>query len=296
MRMGQWPRSAAAAVLLVLALAGPAAAQPEGGDRSGGAGARLTLARAARDFLGDEGRIWSSPARIKTKDIAPLLAVAATATFLIAADERVRDSVQAYTEGHPWVGDVGPAITHMGGLGAWATAGAFFGLGLILEDERARDTGYLAACALTHSFIAANVLKGLSGRQRPSFADGVDRWWGPVGAVKRYEGGLTDKYVGFPSGHTTNAFTLATVIALQYRHRTWVPVVAYAVASAVGLSRMTMDRHWASDVFCGALLGQAIARLVVQNSERRRRLVPMVACSKRGVSLTLLFDLDPGGQ
>ena len=43
MRMGQGPRSAVAAVLLVLPLAGPTAAQPEGGDRSGGAGARLTL-------------------------------------------------------------------------------------------------------------------------------------------------------------------------------------------------------------------------------------------------------------
>jgi hypothetical protein len=48
------------------------------------------------------------------------------------------------------------------------------------------------------------------------------------------------------------------------------------------------------DVFAGAR--PAIARLVVHNAERRRRLVPMVACSKRGVSLTLLFDLDPAGQ
>lgn len=294
--MGKWPRSAAVAVLLVLVLPGPAAARPESGDRPGGAGARLTLAGAGRDFLRDEGRIWGSPARVRTKDIAPLLAVAATTTFLIAADERVRDSVQSFTEGHPWVGDVGPVVTQMGALGAWATVGAFFTLGTILQDERARDTGYLAVCALTHSFIAANVLKGLSGRQRPAFAGGVDRWWGPVGAVKRYEEGLADKYVSFPSSHTTNAFILATVIALQYRHRTWVPVVAYAVASAVGLSRMTMDRHWASDVFCGALLGQAIARLVVHNHDRRRRLVPMVACSRRGVSMTLLFDLDPAGR
>jgi membrane-associated phospholipid phosphatase len=293
MRMGKWPRSAAAvAVLLVLAVPRPAAAQAEAGE---GPGARLTLAGAGRDFLRDEGRIWSSPARIRAKDIAPLLAVAATTTFLIAADERVRDSVQAYTEGHPWVGDVGPVITHMGAVGAWATAGAFFGLGLILEDERARDTGALAAFALAHSFIAANVLKGLSGRQRPSFADGADRWWGPVGVVNRHEEGQAGKYVSFPSGHTTNAFTLATVVALQYRHRAWVPVLAYAVASAVGLSRMTMDRHWASDVFCGALLGQAIARLVVHDQDRRRRIVPMVACSRRGVSLTLLLDLDPGG-
>jgi membrane-associated phospholipid phosphatase len=188
-----------------------------------------------------------------------------------------------WTRGHP-----------QGALGAWATAGAFFGLAH-LSRTSGEDTGYLAACALTHSLVAANAFKALSGRQRPSFADGVDGWWGPAGLVKRYGAGQAGKYVSFPSGHTTNAFALATVIALQYRQRAWVPVLAYAVASAVGLSRMTSDLHWASDVFCGALLGQAIARLVVHNHDRRRRLVPMIACSKRGVSLTLLLDLDPGG-
>ncbi|MGZ5555581.1 MAG: hypothetical protein ACXW3H_07515, partial [Candidatus Aminicenantales bacterium] len=53
------------------------------------------------------------------------------------------------------------------GAAGFATAGAFFGTGLLFKDTRARDTGYLAASAILQSFLVDNVLKGLTGRQRP---------------------------------------------------------------------------------------------------------------------------------
>jgi membrane-associated phospholipid phosphatase len=296
MRMGKGLRSAAAlAVVIVLAGPCPAGAQTSGDGRPEDRAAPLTLAGAGREFLRDAGRIWSAPARIKTRDIAPLLAIAATTVFLISADERIRDSVRDYAGRHPWVGDVSPAISQMGYLGSWATAGTFFGLGLVLKDERARDTGFLAASAMAQAFIVDNVVKGLAGRQRPYFADGVDQWAGPAAFFKRFDPDAKGRYGSFCSGHAANAFALATVVALQYRHRAWVSVLAYGVATAVGLSRMTLDKHWSSDVFCGAILGHAIARLVVRNHERRGRLVPMLACSRGGVALSVVYDLGPAG-
>jgi hypothetical protein len=95
--------------------------------------------------------------------------------FLIAADEGIRDGVQSFAKKHSWVGDVGPVVTQMGSIGAWATAGAFFGAGLIFKDEKARDTRYLAASAMAQTFLVKNVMKSLSGRQRPYVADGVDQ-------------------------------------------------------------------------------------------------------------------------
>jgi len=256
----------------------------------------LTLKQAGRDFLSDAGRIWSSPARIKGKDVIPLFAVAAVTTFLIASDESIRDHVQSYAGRHRWVGDVSPVITQMGGLAGFATAGAFFGAGLLFNDERARDTGYLATSAILQCFLVDSVLKGVTGRQRPSFADGVDHWAGPAGFFKRFEKGQGGLYDSFPSGHSAAAFSLATVIALQYRHHGWVPVVAYTVAAGVGLSRVAMDRHWASDVAIGAVVGHLVGRLVVRDHDHRRRLVPMLACTRRGVVLSLSYDLDQAGR
>ncbi len=260
--------------------------------RSAETGDRLTLKEAGREFLSDTGRIWSSPARIKAKSIIPLVGLAAAAAFLIASDESIRDDVRTFTGKNAWVGDVAPVITEMGGLAGFAAAGAFFGAGLIFKDTRARDTGYLAADAILQSFLVDSFLKSMAGRQRPFVAGGEDHWSGPAGFFKRFEKGQSDFYTSFPSGHAAAAFSLATVIALQYRHRAWVPVVAYAVASGVALSRLVLDRHWASDVAIGAVVGHLVARTVVRNHGRRQRVVPTLACTGRGVAFSVFIDLD----
>jgi membrane-associated phospholipid phosphatase len=290
MNMGSSGR-VCALILAFLVVPGGSAAAQEAPSRA--SEESLTLGQAGRDFLYDAGRIWSSPFRLKARDVAPLIALAAGTAFLIAADEDIRDGVQSFAKKHSWVGDVGPVVTQMGSIGAWATAGAFFGAGLIFKDEKARDTGYLAASAMAQTFLVENVMKSLSGRQRPYVADGVDHWSGPGAFFKRFDKDYQGRYVSFPSGHTATAFTLATIIALQYRHRDWVPIVAYSIAAGVGLSRMAMDRHWASDVLVGAVVGHLIARLVLHNHGRRQRLVPALACSGRAISFSIQYDLSP---
>jgi membrane-associated phospholipid phosphatase len=279
-------RSATAALLLLALLAVPLAAQETPRKDLG-------LKQAARDFTEDAGRIWSSPFRIKERHVGPLIVLAATAAFLIASDEDIRGAFQGYVDRHPWVDDFGPAVTQMGSLGAAATAGLFFGAGLLFKDDRARDTGYLAACAMAQSFLVEHALKGLTGRQRPYVADGEDHWTGPAGFFKRYDPDYDGRYDSFPSGHSTMAFSLATVVALQYRHTTWVPVLAYTIAAGVGLTRVTMDRHWMSDVVVGAVIGHLVARLVVRSHTRRQRLVPVLGCSGRGITLGFHYNLEP---
>ncbi len=299
-------RAAAAGLAFVLLLGlgiGPLRAAPAAGqDPPADAGAApakpdlLTPKEAGREFLSDAGRIWSSPARIKGKDVLPLLGFAGATTLLIASDESIHDGVQTYAAKHPWAGDASSVVTQMGGLAGFATAGAFFGAGLIFKDTRARDTGYLAANAILQSFLIDNVIKSLAGRRRPFAMDGEDHWSGPAAFFKRFGPGGSGSYGSFPSGHAAAAFSLATVVALQYRHSGWVPVVAYTLAGGVGLSRIVLDRHWASDVFIGALVGHFAGRLVVRNHDRRRRLIPMVACTGRGFILSLSYDLDPAGS
>lgn len=303
MRSRENTRSATVALLILALLAVPLAAQetpgkgPQAANEAAGrpaeTGKNPVLKQAARDFVEDAGRIWSSPFRIKERHVGPLIALAATTVFLIAADEDIRGAFQGYADRHPWVGDVGPAITQMGGLGAVATAGFFLGAGLVFKDDRARDTGYLAACAMAQSFLVEQALKGLTGRQRPYVADGIDRWSGPEAFFKRYDKANHGLYDSFPSGHSTWAFSLATVVALQYRHTAWVPVLAYTIAAGVGLTRVTMDRHWMSDVVVGAVIGHLVARLVVRSYTRRQRLVPILGCSGRGIALGFHYNFDP---
>jgi len=66
----------------------------------------------------------------------------------------------------------------------------------------------------------------------------------------------------FPSGHSSNAFTLAAVIERHYGWKAGVP--AYAVAAAIGWARVEADKHYLSDVLAGATLGYIVGRTVVR--------------------------------
>lgn len=67
----------------------------------------------------------------------------------------------------------------------------------------------------------------------------------------------------FPSGHTSFAFTNASVLYHEF-HQT-APVVAYsgyAFAVTTGSFRMLNNKHWLSDVLVGAGIGIAVTELV----------------------------------
>ena len=67
----------------------------------------------------------------------------------------------------------------------------------------------------------------------------------------------------FPSGHTTFAFTNATVLYNEFRETS--PVVAYsgyAFAITTGTFRMVNNKHWFSDVLVGAGIGMLVTNLV----------------------------------
>ena len=163
----------------------------------------------------------------------------------------------------------------MGSWGAWGTVAAFLGVGLVGGDKTATETAVLATSAMLQCQLVSGVIKGISGRQRPEYADGEDHWYGPEGFFKRFEKGLMGKYDSFPSGHTITAFSLATVVAMQYSDTVWVPILSYTVAAGVGLSRVTESKHWLSDVLVGGALGHVIGRLVVRNHRKRYHLVPV---------------------
>ncbi|WP_111709543.1 phosphatase PAP2 family protein [Lutibacter citreus] len=67
----------------------------------------------------------------------------------------------------------------------------------------------------------------------------------------------------FPSGHTTIAFTNATVMFNEFKEAS--PVLAfsgYAFAAATGSFRVVNNKHWISDVLVGAGIGIIVTQII----------------------------------
>ena len=134
-------------------------------------------------------------------------------------------------------------------LGTIMEVGTYFGdsrtiLGVSLllmaygGDEN-RETGRL----MTSTFISTGVIvwgmKEIIGRKRP-----------------------LDDVVGnpaFPSGHTAYAFAGATLLAARYPK---LRIPLYIGAGLVGVTRIYLGRHYASDVIAGAAVGTITGALV----------------------------------
>ena len=68
-----------------------------------------------------------------------------------------------------------------------------------------------------------------------------------------------DKF-SFPSGHTAAAFMVALIVASFFP---WAAALAYALALAIGSSRVLLGVHFPSDIAAGAVLGTGAALLAL---------------------------------
>lgn len=67
----------------------------------------------------------------------------------------------------------------------------------------------------------------------------------------------------FPSGHTSSAFTVATVL---WHHYPKASIPAYLTAGLIGVSRLEKNKHFLSDVVAGATLGYIVGRTVIRGT------------------------------
>ncbi len=174
------------------------------------------------------------------------------------------------------------AVEPLGQLASFGVVAGLYGGGMVWHRPTLRRT---AVEALAASVVAGGVVTPLiklaAGRARPRQKLGTE-------AFVPFSGDES-----FPSGHTTQAFAVASVIAAE-SPSLWVDLLAYGLAGSVGAARVYHDAHFLSDVAAGAAIGTLVGRSMAVSGRSRwtTEVRPYVGASDSGgVSLGLSVPL-----
>ena len=234
-----------------------------------------------KGLFSDTGYALTSPWRWNNSDWATASLVAGvTGVFFMLDDEiksELQDSRSSTTD------DLSDFFEPFGnGTYSFPALVGFYLYGRFGENEKMERTALLAAESFLVTGLFTTVLKVSTGRHRPSKDNNSSTYDGPNTSNK-----------SFPSGHTSTAFAIATVVANEYEEVPLVAPISYGIATLTGLSRINDNQHWASDVFFGAALGyftsKTILRLHSNKKGRHFTIYPRAGLRSGGLVLSSRF-------
>lgn len=238
---------------VVLTLGTPAAADEPKPESPPSQGAVAAVGAEICRWGSDSLALVTAPVSWDGTDWARFGALSAGVGGLMLADESIYDTVEKHTSQASQ--DASELVSKFGAEYALGLSVGLLAGGLVFHAQGTRDTGRDAVeASVISGALVTFVLKPAFGRERPSESLGE--------TVFRPFSGNTS----FPSGHTTEAFTVASVVAMHSDG--WVvPTIAYTMASLVGVARVVHRSHYASDVLAGAVFGTAVGRFVVKRHQ-----------------------------
>lgn len=230
-----------------------------------------------KGMFADTGYALTSPWRWDKSDwVTASIVAGVTGVFFVLDDdinEEVQNTRSATTD------DISEFFEPFGN-GAFTIpvlAGLYL-YGRFGENEKLERTALLATESFLVSGLFSTVLKVSMGRHRPSKGDPANTFDGPSTSNK-----------SFPSGHTTTAFAVATIVANEYEHIPFIAPLSYGIATMTGFSRLNDNKHWASDIVFGAALGYFTSKTILKlhSNKKGRHFTIYPRVDRRGGGLVL---------
>jgi membrane-associated phospholipid phosphatase len=211
------------------------------------------------NLLHDQKQIWTFPAYAATgKHWKPALGFVAATAGLVAVDPFDSPYFRSTSTYRGFNQVVSSRNTSIGMV---ALPAGFYALALARRRPYDQHTSLLLGEAVLDAEFLTQIMKSTDRRLRPGDVPPTRGFSDTFFGDKK--GGVLSGRGSFPSGHEIAAFSVATILANRYSRHRWVPWVAYGLAGLVGFSRVSLQSHFTSDVFAGAVLGYAISHYVV---------------------------------
>lgn len=204
-----------------------------------------SITAGVRAVVEDAKALIVAPLHMDREDALKAGAALAVVGGLIAVDHPIRDFTQRNTS--PTGKNVADGFGTFGS--ATTLAGVNAGLLVIgyatessVGGSKLKESAWVSLEAEAFAVAATSLLKEVTGRYRPDSNRGAT-----------YFRPFTGLNTSFASTSAAASFAVATVFAERYEG----PVgwVAYGLAAVVSGSRLYADKHFASDVVAGSLIG-----------------------------------------
>lgn len=207
--------------------------------------------------------------------------LALTSTYLISTHDK---SIQTkiYTE-HKFINAKSADIFNPLGEGypGIAISAAFYSYGYLYENSKSKLIGFEILQSMAYTAAIITVTKIAFGRTRPYASDDNGKF--NAFALK------SDNW-SFPSGHTSDAFAVLSVLSAHTDNYLYKALIIAPGIFTAG-SRIYSNKHWASDVFLGGLIGYYVGNYIVNSHNRNETKTQLSIIGTNGPGLYLTFKL-----
>ncbi len=133
-----------------------------------------------------------------------------------------------------------------------------YGYGLLFDNNPVRKIGLETIEAVGYAGIITSIIKSVVGRSRPYTGEGNSHF-------RPFN--VHAAFTSFPSGHSTVAFAVSTVLA-DNTDNTYLKILCYSASGLVAFSRIYHNAHWLSDVVTGGVIGYFVGNFVTNHDRQ----------------------------
>lgn len=203
-------------------------------------------------YFEDTGELIKAPTNWDKNDLIRFGSILGSAFLIMQIDESIRDEMlkdRSFYFSPPiefarYWGEPITTIFIAGGLSLH---------GLLSDNKTNQHLGYEIMQSFSYTAALTGIIKLSLGRARP-FTGKSPFQFEPFQHVQ-------NAFRSFPSGHTSIAFSLSTVLSSRTDNDV-LKVLYFIPAVATAFSRVYQNHHWTSDVFVGACIGYFMGKFV----------------------------------
>jgi membrane-associated phospholipid phosphatase len=202
-----------------------------------------------KHLAGDQRSFWTAPWHLHARDvkwIAPFGGI--TAAFIASDSWMAKQIPSSHVESSRKISDYATYSLAGGAAGSFLWGKAW-------HNDHLAEAGLLSGEAALNAVAVDESLALAFQRQRPDQGNGHGNF---------FQGGFRAGFQGggsFPSAHSAVAWAVASVWAHEYPSP-FSKTLAYAMATAVTITRVTARQHFPSDAVIGSALGWYFGREV----------------------------------